>query len=118
MSDETNHSGTWQAQGDDIPHKGHSVPWDQANCVTKAEGLQFLARLREPCTSSQRDLRENVCRAATRYVQRAPVAGIPGFHMKSFPVKDPPKSSRKARIDLEIIVGRAFCDSSDLKGPR
>lgn len=116
MSAGTNHSGVWQAQGDDIPKKGHAFPWNENECVTKSRGLLCLANLSSLCTSSQRELREKARADAMRYIQRAPAAGIEAFHMKSFPVKSPPISARRARVDLEIIVGHAFCD--DLKGSR
>lgn len=118
MSDEQRHSGTWQAQGDDVRSKGHLAPWAQTTALTKVDGLRLLAELKDLCTAAQRDMREKVCSEATRYVKRAPAAGISGFHMKSFTVKSPPTSARKARIDLEIIVGQAFSDSSDSKGHR
>ena len=110
---ETNHCGSWQAQGCDIPHRGHAAPWDQLQRVTKEEGLGFLEQLKELCTAGQRTLRDQVHRHAVRYVMRAPPDGIQGFLMKSFYVKSPPASARKARIDLEVIVGWAFCDNPD-----
>lgn len=100
------HHGEWQAQGDDIPGRGHRVSWGQADVPTKAQGLAWLGAIATHCTESVRKRRERACRDAKRFVDRAPVEGYPSM-MKSFYCGG--DRYPNARIDLEIY-GLAFRD--------
>jgi len=108
----TDNRGQWQAQGNDIGGKGHCHPWNEAVPPTKDHARAHVARVETLCTKEQRALRDDASRRAHRYIDRAPSDGIPGFHMKSFYVKDPPTKALKARIDLEITTGKALCDAT------
>ena len=107
-----NNRGQWQAQGNDIPGKGHRHPWNEPQTPTKDDARAHLAIVTGLCTQEQRDLRDGALRKAQAYISRAPPEGIPGFHMKTFKVKTPSQKARKARIDLEITSGRALCDAA------
>lgn len=102
--------GQWQAQGNDIPGNGHCHPWNQISAPSKVDADAHLTLVVGMCNQSQHDLRQGALRKARRYIMRAPPAGIPGFHMKTFKVKSPPIRAKKARIDLEITTGDALCD--------
>jgi hypothetical protein len=111
MSNSDDNRGQWQAQGNDIPGNGHCCPWNDANAPTKDDARNHLVVVVGMCTQDQHDLRRGALAKAHRYISRAPADGIPGFHMKTFKVRSPPRRARKARIDLEITTGRALCDS-------
>jgi hypothetical protein len=102
--------GQWQAQGDDIKGNGHCHPWNEPNAPSKDDAYIHLNIVIELCTQDQGDMRQDALQKARRYIARAPAAGIPGFHMKTFKVRSPPLRARKARIDLEITTGAALCD--------
>lgn len=107
MSD---HHGQWQAQGDDVDgnRTGHRKHWGQAGVPTKANGLAWLLEVSGMCTHSQRKRRENACKAARRFVRRAPIEGYPTMR-KTFSAND--SHCRNARIDLEVY-GMAFAGES------
>jgi hypothetical protein len=97
--------GQWQAQGADIGGKGHCVPWGQESVPTKADGVSWLWDVAKMCTQSERERREGrACRAARRFVSRAPLTGYPST-MRSFYSLD--DAYPDARIDVEIY-GQAF----------
>ena len=108
--------GQWQAQGNDIGGNGHCHPWNEPAAPTKDDARGHLAIVSGLCTQSQRDLRDAATRKAHLYISRAPAAGIPAFHMKTFKVESPPLRARKARIDLEITSGSALCDPAPSGG--
>lgn len=100
-------SGEWQAQGDDIPGRGHRVDWGQDEVPTKTQGLRWLHEVGEECTGSQRSRRETTaCRDARRFVARVPPEGYPTTS-RQFYARD--GHYKNARIDLEIR-GMAFKD--------
>lgn len=103
--------GQWQAQGNDCPSpKGHCLPWNSAQTLTKTQGLELLAQLSKLCSDGQRKLRTGACEEAKRYTRRAPSQGYPAFHMKTFLVRSPPQRAKKARIDFEVTSGAALRD--------
>lgn len=101
--------GQWHAQGADIEEERHCETWNCPTPPTKADAYEHLATVSSLCTASQRKLREGACRKARKYVARAPKEGIPGHHMKRFPVKSTRIKSKGAAIDLEITTGYALC---------
>jgi len=109
--------GQWQAQGNDVPRPGHCHPWNEPQAPTKDAARAHLASVGSMCTQMQRQLRVDAVKRALLYIARAPAAGIPGFHMKSFNVRSPPLRARRARIDLEITTGSALRDSPAVAVP-
>ena len=104
------HRGRWQAQGKDIKKRGgYSTKWDSAIAPTKQEGLALLHDLSTLCEEQERKLREAACRKAKRFVENAPLEGIPATGTnKPFYVRPKSKKYRGARIDLELLAGMAF----------
>ncbi len=103
----SNHSGQWQAQGDDIddPPRGHCVEWGEAEVPTKEQGRGWLGEVADKCTKTQRRRRSGrACRDAKKFIARAPAEGYPTTS-KHFYARD--DAYVNARIDLEIY-GMAF----------
>lgn len=103
-----NHSGQWQAQGDDIktPPNGHCVTWGHGYIPTKSEGHGYLDQVIDKCQKKEKKLREDAEIKARRFIDRSPPEGYPTASKHFYCNSDVYKN---ARIDLEIY-GMAFCD--------
>ena len=113
MAQNTDNRGQWQAQGDDIANPGHCEPWNELAPPTKSHGLTVLDLVVGRCAGRELKIRKSAFGDARRYVMRLPPDGLPGFSMKSFNVRAPPRNARHARVDLEVTTGRAFVDDPE-----
>lgn len=103
------HRGRWQAQGNDIKTQGgYSERWGLPNPPTKAQGAKHVQDLRGQCHEREHAVRSRAFEQAERHIQRAPPEGYLAPHIKSFNVASPPKKAQHARVDLEVLAGRAY----------
>jgi len=79
----SNSHGQWQAQGDDVPGRGHVVGWTEVAVPTRDQGLRWLGDVIDMCTARQRRTRDRAYRDAKRYVERAPGEGYPTMILNS-----------------------------------
>lgn len=98
------HHGQWQAQGDDIPERGHSRVWACDDVPTNRQGMDWLAELMAKCERRQATRRARAHKDAMRFLERAPSEGYPSLQ-RSFYARD--DDYKNARIDVEIY-GCAF----------
>ncbi|HEX8459088.1 MAG TPA: Ig-like domain-containing protein, partial [Pyrinomonadaceae bacterium] len=102
------HRGRIQAQGSN-PRLEISKPWSQDDVPSKSDGLRWLDSLWDRLTSSEKRDRQRAYEDARRFILTAPQDGYEAFPFKiSRSFRDPARRDPAARIDIEIIAGRAF----------
>ncbi len=101
--------GRVQAQGDDISVTGgYSHSWAENCPITEQQGLIFIDKIEEQCTSPQIAERERAFYKARRFVRNASKQGgvCPEGQPHSF--QDPKRKVYNARVDIEIASGLTF----------
>lgn len=99
------HRGRIQAQGAN-PRTEVSRSWAQTNSPTKADGLRWLDEIWNSLNQTQKRDRQRAYEDVRSWIQAAPADGYP--QQPSRPFRDPQRRDPTARIDIEIITGRAF----------
>jgi hypothetical protein len=100
--------GRIQAQGSN-PRVEVSIPWSQEDVPSKATALNWLDGVWNKLTSSQQRDRQRAYEDARRFILNAPQDGYEAYPFKiSRSFRDPSRRDPDARIDIEIITGRAF----------
>lgn len=94
------HRGRIQAQGEGLEK---SVSWAQDEPLTREEGLNLLERLIKMLTRQEFERREKPFEEAKRYIEGVQ-GGADAVKKKSFRNL----RSRDARVDIEILSGKAF----------
>lgn len=96
------HRGRFQAQGKSLEE---SEPWAQDTDIYATEGLDLIDRLEKKLQKRDKDLRTSAFTKAKVYVGNAGQRnGVNAPVSKSYRVK----GTQSERVDIEIILGRAF----------
>ena len=98
------HRGRFQAQGDGTEE---SVNWARETPITKKDGYQSMARLKQKLKPSELRARSECFLMAEEYVARVPSRGICAQVFYSCTPKPPKKD---IRVDIEVRAGVAFID--------
>lgn len=94
--------GRFQAQGKSLEE---SEPWAKNTDIYVAEGLDLIDRLETKLQKRDKDLRSLAFTKAKAYVNNAGQRnGVDAPVSKSYRVK----GTQSERVDIEIILGRAF----------
>ena len=94
------HRGRIQAQGEGLEA---SESWAQDEPLTAKKGLGLLRRLKKKISEADAAKREKQFHKAEGYINRASQVGGLDPHKKTFKKKD-----SDARVDIEILSGKAF----------
>ncbi len=98
------HRGRLQAQGGRIEE---SVSWNQDEPPTRAEALDMLQELEHKLLPREQQLRASSFIKAKGFINNAAIKnGVDAQVHKSFKVK----GTKDARIDIEVISGKAFVE--------
>ena len=101
------HRGRIQVQGLDMAPE-LSSQWAQATPPTSAEGVQDLDGLQARCTATQLRHRREAFPKARRYIEDAAGRGVDAPVSRTFQDRGLPKTAKDARVDIEVVYGRAF----------
>ena len=96
--------GRIQAQGSNPPLQV-SRAWAQQDPPSKFTCVELLDQIWDQLTASQRRERQQAYEDARSFIQSAPQDGYPATSRHFY---DPQRRDPNARIDIEIITGRAF----------
>jgi hypothetical protein len=108
-SSQAPYRGRVQAQGEDIEDDGgYSCPWAQNAPVTDRDGLEFLAKIEEQCSKSQKEQRKQAFGKARRFVENASKQGGVGPEAQPHSFQDKRRTVKNARVDIEIRSGLTF----------
>lgn len=100
-----------QAQGTDVPDKNPVIVIDQMRPVCLSQGLAGLAELNQQLTTRQQGARNIAFQDTATYMRRAAAGGgLSGVTKKTF--NNPGVDPKEARVDVEVLRGRAFVDCS------
>lgn len=91
-----------------MPSDGLSFPWAQRQPPTAAAAAAELDGLEEACTPTQRRSRTQAFPKARRYIMSNAGQGVEAPVSKTFQDRGRPTSAHDARVDIEVIYGRAF----------
>lgn len=100
------HRGRLQVQGLDIDENTGSYAWSQATPIPAATAVAELDALHAGCTPEQQRSRARSFPKARRFIDKLAGRGIDGPVYKTW--ADPGVSPKYARVDIEVITGRAF----------
>ncbi|HEX8127776.1 MAG TPA: hypothetical protein VF527_01515, partial [Pyrinomonadaceae bacterium] len=97
--------GRIQAQGSN-PGVEISIAWSREDVPSKVDGQAWLDSVWNKLTASQQRDRQEAYEDAGRFINRAPQDGYLAPISRTFQNTQP--RDPRARIDIEIITGRAF----------
>lgn len=103
------HRGRLQVQGEDL-NPELSYPWAQDEPLKANVALNELENLKQRLTQEQLKRRDRAFRKAEAWIKKVrDQGGVDAPRRpKSFHNRPKPKDYPKARIDIEVITGKAF----------
>lgn len=102
------HRGRLQVQGDDLDRE-LSWAWASDDPPTVAAALTALDEMKAQLSSAERALREEGFERAARFIERAAgKGGVNAPASRSFKNRRLSGAYRTARVDIEVLTGRAF----------
>ncbi len=101
------HRGRIQVQGMDMaPELSHA--WARSEPPTARASIVELDSLHDQCTASQQAHRREAFPKARRYIEGAAGKGVDAPVTKTCEDRSRPNSAKDARVDIEVLFGRAF----------
>ncbi|RLD57325.1 MAG: hypothetical protein DRJ05_09890 [Bacteroidetes bacterium] len=95
------HRGRIQAQGENLEA---SEAWSKDDMPTKNDGLEMLDKLKNKIPRMEVKIRDRAFCKATNFIGQGPYEVVSSPIVRSFRVK----GTKKERVDIEILSGRAF----------
>lgn len=102
------HRGRIQAQGEGLED---SEAWAQDNPPTVKEGKDKISVLKSKLSKADLEKRNELFDQAEKFIEQAGENG--GVHAQVSKSFKNTKKSKKARVDIEVISGRAFTKKED-----
>ena len=101
------HRGRIQVQGEDV-RGAPSFSWTRATPVSKVEAKDELSKLKDACTPAQIKARDVAFVKAAGFIDSGPIKIELNPVSRTFQNRNLPRALRRARVDIEVILGVAF----------